>query len=56
MVIVHAANIHNRDGAKLVLEQLRVKEHSLEQLFGLMLLIQVSWLIGPILFVVGCLK
>ena len=45
IVVVHTANIQDRDGAKLVLEQ--VKGTFVDcGLFGLMLLIPVNWLIG----------
>ena len=45
IVVVHTANIQDRDGAKLVLEQVKGTSCRL-QLFGLMLLIPVNWLIG----------
>jgi putative transposase len=45
IVVVHTANIQDRDGAKLVWNKLR--GHFVDcSLFGLMLLIPVNWLIG----------
>lgn len=42
MIVVHTADIQDRDGAKLVLEQVKGTFLRIHSLFGLMLVIQDS--------------